>query len=597
VHIGASLRILRAGGAPLECGAMSTEPALDPEKAERLELARAFAFNLVKGIKQIGMYRHNENRFPEFLGKAHEAVAAYTSKHGALTMKVDAQNLVLYGQPLFDEASPLAYRFFRDGIRQLIFRQEIGVEELVTLTLIALSDPERGDEDVLAQLWRSSLPHVEYVVVEGFKMEEVSDEEVEVEVDKVVSFLYGRLKTDSDDYLRFARVSTEDLDSRHEEVDQIRGAVVTGTTASDQLKARVQKELEEEEQRQLFPKLVGTMFQVIEGGIDDARFLEDVFVQLLDAMLMQEDFATINNIVVRLRALEQTDKTGVVASLTRTLTAKMGEEQRLGRVGEVLRSSKLRSSPEVLRYLEAVGTNGTIALLDVLGAVEIAENRALLCEALSPHARHNPEPFVNRLESERSQTVRDMVHILESSGHPDRVRLFSGVMHHPNVAVKLDVLGIIAKGQSSDARKLVVEALNDANAQVRILAARLLPEFDRDKALADLTRLVKDPGFDRKSAEEKTALYAALGATGLPGALALLSQVLATKGTLLNKKKVTEDKLLAVGALAAASSIQALKLLQAVLEDKSQAPEVLAAARKAATQTRKTLFGETAEAP
>ena len=71
-------------------------------------------------------------------------------------------------------------------------------------------------------------------------------------------------------------------------------------------------------------------------------------------------------------------------------------------------------------------------------------------------------------------------------------------------------------------------------------------------------------------------------------------QMLAVKPTLLNKKKVMEDKLLAVAGLAGACSIQSYKALQGVVEDKTQPVEVVTAARKAMHQTKKTLFGETA---
>lgn len=575
----------------------AAEPMQDPEKRERVELARNYAFHLLKGIKQIGMYRHSEARFPEFLGKAHEALCAYTEKHGALSLKVEAQNLELHGQPLFAEDNPLPYRFYRDGIRQLIFRPGLPAAELVAWTLIALSDPERGADDISAQLWRAGLEHVEYVAVEGFQMDEVSEEEVEVEVEKIVSYLYNRLRTESDDYLRFARISTEDLEARIDEVDQIRGAVVTGATASDDLKARLQKEIEEEEKNRLFPKLVAVVFQVVEDGLDDPGVMEDMLVHLLDALLLQEDFATINNIVARLRAMEQREGgEGRASALKKVFHHKMGEEQRLGRIGDILRTTRPKHAPEIVRYLQSVEALATPILLEVLEPIEIPENRTLLCDVLAVHAREHPDPFLNRLQSERPQTVRDMIHILERSGHPDRNKMLGTVLHHKNVPVRLEALHVIARGNSEEARRLVVEALSDPHSQVRVTAARLLPEFDREKALADLSRVVRDGAFEKRSPEEKTAFYAALGATGLPEALAVLSQILATRPTILNKKKVLEDKLLAVAGLAAASSIHALKLLQSLLEDKAQPPELLIAARKAMYQTRKALFGEGAEA-
>jgi hypothetical protein len=574
--------------------AASGDTELSPEAREKVELAKTFAFHLIKGIKQIGMYRHNEARFPEFLAKALEAVAVYNEKFGPLSMKVEQQNLTLYGESLFSEDTPLPYKFFRDGIRQLIFRPGLQIEELVTFTLIALSEPERGAEDVLAQLWRASMEHVEYVVVEGFSMDNTSEEEVQVEVDKVVGYLYSRLQTNSDDYLRFARVSAEDLDSKLDGVEQIRGLVVSGRHASDELKAKLQREVMEEENARLFPKLVSAVFQVVEGGVEDAALLEEIFVQLLDMLLIQDDFATINQIVLKLRALSQRDSGDGLTKLMDTFLHKMGEEQRLMRLGEALKAARPRNPADVTRYLQALDRDAIIPLLGVLETIEVPENRVLLCDVLAGFAREVPEPFVARLVSDRPQTVRDMVYILEKSNHPERIKMFGQVLKSPNLVVKLEVLNIIGRGRTGEARRMIADALNDPISQVRILAAKLLPEFDRDKAFADLVRVARDAAFEKKTPDERAAFYAAIGATGTPGALSMMQQILAVKPSLLNKKRVLDDKLLAIHGLAGACSIQAYKLLQGVVEDKSQPLEVLTAARKAMYQTRKTLFGDSA---
>jgi hypothetical protein len=570
------------------------EPATDPSVQEKVEAARNFTFHLLKGIKQIGMYRHNEAKFPEFLTRAQESLAAYTDKHGVLSLKVEQQNFMLHGEPIFSEDTPLPYKFFRDGIRQLIFRPGLTVEELVVFTMIALSEPERGAEDVLAQLWRASLEHLEYVVVEGFKMDEVSEEEVEVEVDKVVGYLYSRLKTGSDDFLRFARVSAEDLESQLDGVEQMRGLVVAGNYASDDLKARLQREISEEEGSRLFPKLVSAIFQVIEGGVDDLPLLEEVFVQLLDAMLIQDDYAIINQIVLKLRAMAQRESGGSIRQLLDTFVQKMGEEQRVMRLAEMLKTTRPKNPVDITRYLQALDGSTVPSMLNALETIELPENRVLMCDALANFAKEGPELFVRRLESERPQTVRDMVYILEKSNHPDRVKMFGLVLLNKNLAVKLEVMNIIARGRSPEARKLITEALNDSVGQVRMLAARLLPEFDRDKAYVELVRLIRDPAFEKKSYEERTAVFTALGSTALSGALSLMLQMLSVKPTMLNKKKVLEDKLLAIAGLAGACSIQAYKALQGVVEDKTQPVEVLTAARKAMYQTKKILFGDTA---
>lgn len=573
------------------------DPLADPENRQRLELAKTFAFQLLKGIKQIGMYRHNEARFTEYLSSAHEVIKQYTAEFGPLVFKVEQQNFLLFDQPLFSEDTPLPFKFWRDGIRQFIFRPGLRPDELLNFTLVALSDVERQGEDTVAQLWRSPLDHLEYVVVEGFKLDGLSDDEMKIEVDRIVEYLYSRLRSHSEDFLRFARVSAEDLELKLEGVEQVRGAVISGATASEELKARLQKEIAEEEQSRLFPKLVSSIFQVAEAGVDDPELLEEMFLQLLDALLLQEDFAIINQIVLKLRAMEDRPGMSGIRRLKDTFLAKMGEEQRLVRVADVLRTARPALLADIGRYLGSLQPPALPILLNVLETLDAPEHRLVLCDVIAEFCKVSPSEVVQRLSSERPMTVRDMVYVLERAQHPDRMQFFGRVLKHRNLAVRLDVMGTIARGRSSDSRKLIAEALRDENAQVRVQAARLLPEYDREQAYLDLIAIVKHKGFKRRSSEEQAAFYTALGSTGLPAAISLMTQLLAEKPQLWNQARVREDKLLAVHGLAGVQSIQSFKALQAVTEDRSQPSEVLVAARRALGETRRRLFGDAPHPP
>jgi hypothetical protein len=314
-------------------------------------------------------------------------------------------------------------------------------------------------------------------------------------------------------------------------------------------------------------------------------------------MLIQDDYATINHMVLKLRGLAQREdsKDSPIGRLLAYFIQKMGDEQRLIRMGEVLKKTKPKNPADITRYLQTLDEQAIIPLLTVLETIEVPDNRILLCDALAGFAKARPDPFVLRLQSDRPQSVRDMVYILEKCQHPERLKMFVQVLKGKNLVVKLEVMNIIARGQTGESRKLIVDLLNDPISQVRMQAARLLPEFDPEKAYVDLMRIVRDPGFEKKTPDERAALYAALGATGIPNAFTLLTQLLAVKPTLLNKKKVLDDKLLAIQGLATACNVHAYKVLQGVVEDKSQPVEVLTAARKAMYQTRKTLFGDSAQ--
>jgi hypothetical protein len=138
---------------------------------------------------------------------------------------------------------------------------------------------------------------------------------------------------------------------------------------------------------------------------------------------------------------------------------------------------------------------------------------------------------------------------------------------------------------------MIASLLTDPNMQVRIQAARVLPEFDREKAFVDLMRLVKEKDFETKKPEEREAIYAAIGSTGVGGAIAYFNTLLQTRPGLFNKQKVVADKLLAVAGLGGAATIQSAQLLQEVAEDQSQPAEVVKAARLHLARVRKQLFG------
>lgn len=567
----------------------------DPTLKKQVEAGRAVAYHILKGMKQIGMYRHNEPKFPEFLQKAWGALDEYTKRYGVFQIKVELTNFTLHKQDLFTDDSPMPYKFYKDGIRQLLFRPGFTLEEMVTFTLIALSDPDRGADDFNAQLWRAQLPHFEYIMVEGFRMDEFSEEEVQVEVDKVVDYLQRRLRTNSDDYLRFARVTEDDLEMKLDDVEQMRGVVVTGVTATPDLKARFQKDVDEEENQRLFPKLISAVFQVVESGVDDAELLSDMFTQLLDAMLLQEDFAIINQVVLKLKAMEQrSGPESATGTLLRVFLTRMSEEQRLNRVGDVLKFSRLKQPQDLVRYLSNINANAVPMMLDVLESIELPENRLLLADVLIPYAKENPEAFVEKLRTtDRPQTQRDMVYVLDRSNHPDKLKFFAAALKSKNLALKLEVMGIIARGRTGEARKMIASMLGDETMQVRIQAARVLPEFDRERAFIELLAIVKDKGFEEKKPEEKEGLYSALGSTGQPSALTYFTQLLQQKPGLFNKQKVITDKQLALTGLAGACTIQSAKLLQEFAEDTTQPPEVIQAARGCLARVRKQLFGGT----
>ncbi|MFN0062402.1 MAG: HEAT repeat domain-containing protein [Myxococcaceae bacterium] len=578
---------------PVDTAQPAPPALLDDTALGRTELTRQFGIAIARGIKQVGMYRHNDSRFAEFLTPAWEVLTRLVETSGTFLLRVEAENLVADGTPVLPPGVALAYPFFRDGIRQLIFRRGFPLDEMVQLTLIALSDTDRPRKDTVAQLWHAGLTHLEYVAVEGFSVEGVDDKQVEVEVTKVVDYLYTRLRSDSNDSLRFARVSASDLDAKFSHVEQLRGLVIQSAPALDRFKAKLQGELDEEYAHRLMPKLVDAVFQVIESGLRDEALIVEVLTQLLDALLIQEDFPAINQLAKRVHQLGELDLSGALDQVHTEFIGKMGEEQRVSRIGDLLGTGPPKDSVALADYLRSLHPKSLFALLAVLESVDIADNRQLICDALVPFCTKTPDPFFARLESDRPQTVRDMVYILETAKVPLRHQRFAVVLGHPSLAMRLEVLGILAKGKDTASVPLLIKCLQqDPAQQVRAMAARMLVTLSPDNAYAELMALVRSDTFDVKAMEERIEVFSALGTTGHPGVLSFFAQLMGARITFLGKKRTLEDRLLAIHGLVAMRSIQAHQMLQYVAEDITQPDDIRSAAQRGASATRRLLFGD-----
>lgn len=569
------------------------EPApAETSRPERVKAVREFFVQLRKGVKTIGMYRHSPGRFSDYLRPAFSALEELLGE-GPLTLKVGSDSFDFGSEPVWAAESGgdnVPGRFFREGVRHLILRPEVSEAELTQLVMVMLSNPERGGADIVTQLMNASFAHLDYIVVEGFTVGDMTEEQVEVEVDQIVDYLFKRLAGSSQDTLAFARVNASDLELKLQGIDQIRGAVFDGEELSAAFKERVQQELKKDESVRLHYQLAQLIFfQLREGRLSDAALATDVFTQLLDGMLLAESVTPLCSLLDQLAPLAAVPGSPA-AQLRQGLAARMGEEHRLRRLGDALKLNPALDLGAAARYLGELDSGAIGPLLDVLDGLTQPERRALLVETLARIGRDKPEFFAARLDSEKSQTVHDMIAVIDRANFPDRAKYIQIAMRNPNTAVRMEVLAILATSKAVESvHRFVLDATLDKSPQLRAAAFRALVQLSPLRASQDLMRLPKLPDWDKRPDTEKELVYECLGQTGTPEVLRHALSLLQQKRSIFTAKKVLESKLLAVRALQSMASLQAFKLLQGVAESGDSEAEVAAAARKALLQVRRAM--------
>jgi len=437
------------------------------------------------------------------------------------------------------------------------------------------------------------------VVVEGFRAVADEDyEEVEVEIEKVVAYLYRQLQSNSDDYLRFARISVKDLELELNDIDQLRGAIIQGTTATAADKLRVQESLQSEGERVL-PKLITVFFQLLELDTTEANF-EDVaeaFVQLLDALLIGERFTEIYQIRQRFkRAMQKPHVTpetkGLIELCSDRFDARMAEAQRIQVIGQILNQGVVKDVEGLRQYLFALGEDAIPPLVEMLETLELLPNRRLICDVLADVGRRHVDFFTSRLTHPSSNLVKDILYLIDRINPPDKFDIFAQVLEHPNAILRLETLSLIGRDPSERCFTIIRDTLfGHEDAQLRSQAARSLPNFDPHWAAPTILEAIKPERLDRMNDSERKAMFTAIAQIRSPETEAYLREILDQKSGFM-KRKIDDMKMLAIIGLEGYPSLSSMKMLAEVAQDKKRhTNEICEAARAAAVQMQAKLAG------
>ena len=578
---------------------------VDPELAADVHELREMFLQLKKGLKQIQLYRHNVDRYAEYLDGVMQSFTRLLDRKGSLQLRLSAMSFKYKNIMVFEDDARegnLIFPFWQAVVRLFIFKQGLSSDELLRFLMLVIGDPRERHipkEDIVTRLWKEEFDSLEYVVVENFQVLPDEDPEVaEMEIEKVVAYLYRQLHSNSEDYLRYARISIEDLELELEGVDQIRGVVIKAKGAEAGDRARIQQTLVNEE-KQTVSKLVVILFQLLELDTTEANF-EDVaeaFVQLLDALLFEEKFSEIFQILKRFEvsAKKPPDPAArdLILKCGERFASRMGDAHRLQTIAQIMNRGRAKNPDAIKAYLMTLGSDALGALLEMLESLEIAPNRRLVCDVLVELGRDRAGAFTTRLTHHSSNIVKDMLYIIDKINPPEKYSLFSHVLKHPNAVLRLETLAVIGRNTSDECFALIKDCfLNSDDAQMRAQAVRLFPHHHPTKTVPLLLLAVNDDAFEKRKQIEKKSIFQAMGKIPSAETHAFLTEVLSRKGGMFGKKRVEESKILAISALEAAPSVPNLQTLASIAQDgKGHSKDVCAAARNAALKMKTRLLG------
>ena len=162
------------GETPQEAGEQQAAAGLTP----RQHRVSALLMRLAATARSFLLYDPHNAAIQGFITRLLEDLTGALEEEGPLTLHVQPLEIVFEDAPVYvnrDRERSLAFRLYRDGVRQLRFRPGFGADELARLLevlSIRYTGVNQREEDIVTLLWKSRFKNLEVTSVEGIVPED-----------------------------------------------------------------------------------------------------------------------------------------------------------------------------------------------------------------------------------------------------------------------------------------------------------------------------------------------------------------------------------------------------------------------------------------
>ena len=532
------------------------------EISEDTRLARDILQNIIKSKKTLRMYPQNNPVYVKTLEDLYARFGDFFHFKGDLTFKINQHSIFhdseeVYQNPEKDDN--IALFFFKDGLRELTFRQGLLLEELESfMKIIAMDfDRETVDDDIVTLFWEGDFQNIYYVVDDTFLLDadgEEYEERAVTAAKQQVSDIDGLMKAYVEEF------SEEDIKD------------VSVIPFSDKDLQNLMKELEHDSSNKI-DKLTTILFEMFYHAEEMSAILEDTlkfFRETITFSLKEGNINTVIQIMKRAKEIfEDPLSTEGMKKHIRMLLLYPGSDDALGTLGEVLDSNLIIQDEIFTLYIELLDRKAIMPLVKILGEIQTLRGRKKVMDALVFLGRQDIKTLASALNDQRWHVVRNIISILRKIRDKGSVEYLLKAMRTEDTRVKKEVIKALADLGGQEVIRPLKEHLSDPDAGVRIESARALGTIGSIAAKKILLEKISDKMFKEKDIEEKKVFYEILSKWKDEEVFDFLIGTL-KKGSFLWWDKNYEEKACAAFCLGLLGNKDALPYLQKYNDSKNQ---------------------------
>ena len=584
--------------------ALPIAPGKEPANPELVSVKRVLAL-LDKTAKASRTFGAANPVAQKFFQQLFEGLTAHLATYSKLAFLVQRSELYFNGEAVLrseqdSSNESVAFKLYRDGIRELAFLEGLSPEDLSFL-LDSLWDsltPDENDDDIVTRLWSKNLSTITLVTAEEVAKASTAGDVFPLPLDGTMDAPESNLKDLLDQELaRIKKGEGTGLAGRDGGTGTGEGAGRQagrfrsghmGYEVSDTELAELAKEIEAESARDNTTYLLDMLTAILASEKSPAILtkLFDLWGNVLDSLTAQGKWTVLDSVLGLLHTtaevrpdLNDDHKKQLVAQLD-----SLGRPERIKMIEAYLNKIPDASTEGLPTVLLSLPSAAVPALCALLANLEAPAHQAIVADALETLAKDQLDHVLRGLSDRRPRYVRNLLAILLKWNNPRCADAIEKLVRYPDMQVRKEVVRAIGIFRLNGNGTKLVAFLNDTEESVRFAALKLLMTGLYKAPYSAWSPLVSADIFMDRALSEKRAVFQAMRATSHDEVIPFFEGLI-TERSWTNRKKKEELAGLAAEALGKLATPAALATLE--LGQKKGGAAVRQACTAALTQAQR----------
>jgi len=555
--------------------------SLEGEELDEVILQARDVMNIfIKTIKACRLYPPENPALGEFRSQFSHKLRFFLNKYHSFAFQIGEYDFSFGGKILYDNQdlkASLAFRLYKDGLRELRFMEGVEEAEIWGLTdiITRIENINQLEDDLVTMIWEADFIHIGYLATDEFldEMPALIPENVdEFRKNLILKPVAHNVDYDLGDGEEEEEVDLYEILSRKENepptVDANRKLYFL---TPDELE-RLRKEVEAETAPGAVFSIIDILFEILALEKEPEAYQDAVNVlgKLLDALLTLGEFQKAADLLTRLHIILNTYQLANWQTIIiQHFIEGAGEPQRIARIGRILEKGKEAPLEEVGSYLSHLRPNSIRPLMDVLGELNHSKARRVLCDVICELGKNSVEVITPFINDSRWYLVRNVIYILARIGKEQALPYILKGYNHREPRVRREAVQALGLIGSSKAAGTLLRALQDEDSQIRSLAALNLAKVVKKESLDHLLGVVQSKEFYKRDKVEIKAFFDAIGVIGSDEATQPLQKLLEQRSWFESGRKA-EIRQGAANALAIIGTPGAKSILQSGTNSREQ---------------------------